>query len=104
MPQPMIRDVGALRIDLPRHEVTLDGALVHTTRSKFRLLALLAERAGETVSRSELCQQLWETDRPLDTRACDLHVARLRQKLEGDPSRPRRLVTVRGVGYKLVSL
>jgi two-component system response regulator RegX3 len=59
-------------------------------------------RAGEPVSRSELCVRLWGTDTSLDTRACDLHVARLRRKIEADPSRPRRLLTVRGVGYKLV--
>jgi two-component system response regulator RegX3 len=96
-------DVGTLRIDLTRHEVALDGEPVHTTPSEFRLLALLAERAGHAVSRSELCIGLWGTDRSLDTRACDLHVARLRRKIEIDPSRPSRLLTVRSVGYKLVA-
>jgi two-component system response regulator RegX3 len=99
---PTVREVGTLRIDLSRHQVTLDGKDVHTTPSEFRLLALLAERAGEPVSRSELCVRLWGTDTSLDTRACDLHVARLRRKIESDPSRPRRLLTVRAVGYKLV--
>jgi two-component system, OmpR family, response regulator RegX3 len=98
----MVRTVGGLRIDLARHEVTVDGNRVHTTPSEFRLLALLAERAEETVSRSELCMRLWGTDSSLDTRACDLHVARLRRKIETDPSCPRRLLTVRAVGYKLV--
>jgi two-component system response regulator RegX3 len=100
---PAIRDVGALRIDLQRHEVTVEGRRVHVTPSEFRLLELLAERAGQAVSRSELCVHLWGTDRALHTRACDLHVARLRQKIEADPSRPRRLLTVRAVGYKLVA-
>jgi len=98
-----IREVGTLRIDLVRHEVTVDGELIHTTPSEFSLLALLAERADEPVSRSELCIRLWGTDRSLDTRACDLHVGRLRRKIEADPSRPRRLLTVRSVGYKLVA-
>jgi two-component system, OmpR family, response regulator RegX3 len=97
-----VRDVGSLRIDVSRHEVTLDGTPVHTTPSEFRLLALLAERAGEAVTRGELCTWLWGMDRSLDTRACDLHVARLRRKIEHDPSSPRRLLTVRAVGYKLV--
>jgi two-component system, OmpR family, response regulator RegX3 len=95
-------EVGALRIDLARHEVTVEGNPVHTTPSEFRLLALLAERAEEAVSRSELCMRLWGTDRSLDTRACDLHVARLRRKIEADPSDPHRLLTVRAVGYRLV--
>jgi two-component system response regulator RegX3 len=97
-----IRDVGGLRIDLRRHEVTVEGRRVHMTPSELRVLELLADRAGQAVSRSELCVHLWGTDRSLHTRACDLHVARLRQKIEADPSRPRRLLTVRGVGYKLV--
>jgi DNA-binding response OmpR family regulator len=100
--QAMVREVGALRIDLARHEVSVEGNPVHTTPSEFRLLALLAERLEEAVSRSELCMRLWGTDRSLDTRACDLHVARLRRKIEADPTHPRRLLTVRGVGYKLV--
>jgi two-component system response regulator RegX3 len=98
----MVREVGGLRIDLARHEVSVEGDRVHTTPSEFRLLALLTERAEETVSRSELCMRLWGTDSSLDTRACDLHVARLRRKIEADPSCPRRLLTVRAVGYKLV--
>jgi two-component system response regulator RegX3 len=101
--QAMVREVGALRIDLARHEVSIGGNLVHTTPSEFRLLALLAERAEEAVSRSELCMRLWGTDRSLDTRACDLHVARLRRKIEANPSDPRRLLTVRAVGYRLVA-
>ena len=97
-----VREVGALRIDLARHEVNVGDNRVHTTPSEFRLLALLAERAEEAVSRSDLCMRLWRTDCSLETRACDLHVARLRRKIEADPSDPRRLLTVRGVGYKLV--
>jgi DNA-binding response OmpR family regulator len=100
--RPAVHEVGGVRVDLARHEVTVDGRGVHTTPSEFRLLALLAERPEQVFSRSELCVHLWGTDRSLDTRACDLHVARLRRKIEPDPTRPRRLVTVRGVGYKLV--
>lgn len=101
--QATVREVGAMRIDLARHEVSIAGNRVHTTPSEFRLLALLAERAEEAVSRSELRMRLWGTDRSLDTRACDLHVARLRRKIEADPSDPRRLLTVRAVGYRLVA-
>jgi two-component system response regulator RegX3 len=102
--QAPTHDVGGLRIDLQRHEVLVDGTPVQTTPSEFRLLTLLAQRAGEAVTRGELCTWLWGTDRSLDTRACDLHVARLRRKIEPDPSLPRRLLTVRGVGYRLVEL
>ncbi|MBD0329793.1 MAG: response regulator transcription factor [Thermoleophilia bacterium] len=87
--------------DSARHEVTLDGRSVRITPSEFRLLAVLAERRrGGHALRA--VRHALEQRRSLDTRACDLHVARLRHKIESDPSRPSRLLTVRGVGYRLV--
>jgi DNA-binding response OmpR family regulator len=100
---PDVCEAGGIRIDLAEQQVEVDGSPVHATPSELRLLTLLAERAGRPVSRRELCVRLWGSDRSFDTRACDLHIARLRHKLEADPSRPRLLVTVRGVGYKLVA-
>jgi len=96
-----LRRVGGLTVDTIRHEVTVDGEPVHLTVSEFELLALLSERPGEVVSRRELVSRLWSSEFEGETRTCDTHVRRLRAKIEHDPARPSRLVTVRGVGYKL---
>jgi two-component system, OmpR family, response regulator RegX3 len=98
-----VRTVGGLRLDVARHTATVDGKPVLLTRSEFRLVALLASKAGTPFTREELIQHLWETDFVGDRRAIDVHVSNLRRKLEQDPRRPRRLLTVRGVGYKLVA-
>ena len=66
------------------------------------MLSLLAERPERIVSRRELMQHLWASDYVGDEHACEVHVSNLRRKIERDPSRPERLVTVRGLGYKLV--
>ena len=97
-----LRRVGGLTVDTIRREVTVDGEPVHLTVSEFELLALLSERPGEVVSRRELVSRLWSSEFEGETRTCDTHVRRLRAKIEDDPARPSRLVTVRGVGYKLV--
>jgi two-component system response regulator RegX3 len=97
-----LRRVGGLTVDTIRREVTVDGEPVHLTVSEFELLALLSERPGEVVSRRELVSRLWSSEFEGETRTCDAHVRRLRAKIEDDPSTPSRLVTVRGVGYKLV--
>jgi len=96
-----LRRVGGLTVDRIRREVTVDGEPVHLTVSEFELLALLSERPGEVVSRRELVSRLWSSEFEGETRTCDTHVRRLRAKIEHDPARPSRLVTVRGVGYKL---
>ena len=96
-----LRRVGGLTVDTIRREVTVDGEPVHLTGSEFQLLALLSERPGEVVSRRELVSRLWSSEFEGETRTCDAHVRRLRAKIEDDPSTPSRLVTVRGVGYKL---
>ena len=97
-----VRRVGALTIDTIRREVTVDGKVVHLTVSEFELLSLLSERPGEVVSRRELVARLWASEFEVETRACDAHVRRLRAKIEDDPARPTRLLTVRGVGYRFV--
>jgi two-component system, OmpR family, response regulator RegX3 len=97
-----VREVGGLRLDLARHEVTVDGRPVRLTRSEFKVLALLAEEPGRVFTRRQVMQHLWESDYVGDEHACDVHVSNLRRKIEHDPARPRRIVTVRGVGYKLV--
>jgi DNA-binding response OmpR family regulator len=94
--------VGALELDPLRHEVSVDGEPKRLTPSEFKLLLLLGEQPERVFSRREIMQHLWDSDYVGDQRACDIHVSNLRQKLERDPANPERIVTVRGVGYKLV--
>ena len=95
--------VGELEIDAPAHRVRLRGEEVQLTSFEFRLLLELARRAGETVPREELAKAVkgGEYDPSVD-RSLDVHVSHLRQKLEDDGHDPRRIRTVRGVGYVLV--
>jgi two-component system response regulator RegX3 len=94
--------VGGLRLDVARHSATVDGKPVLLTRSEFRLLALLASEPGKPLTREQLIRHLWESEFVGDRRAIDVHVSNLRRKIEQEPRKPKRLVTVRGIGYKLV--
>ena len=96
--------VGDLELDMAAHDVRVEGTRVHLTPSEFRLVALLASDPGRPFSREELVRHLWETEYTGGERAVDAHVVNLRRKLEADPADPRRLVTVRGVGYALSPL
>ena len=100
---PTVRRLGGLNIDLGRHEVLVDGERVHLTLSEFKVLALLAERPGDVVSRRQLMQHLWASEHVGDEHACEVHISNLRRKIERDPTRPERLLTVRGEGYRLVA-
>ena len=97
-----VRRLGGLQIDLGRHEVLVDGQRVHLTLSEFKVLSLLAEQPEAIVSRKELMQHLWASEHVGDEHACEVHISNLRRKIERDPSEPQRLVTVRGLGYKLI--
>jgi two-component system, OmpR family, response regulator RegX3 len=97
-----VRRLGGLHIDLGRHEVLVDGERVHLTLSEFKVLSLLAEQPDSVVSRRELMQHLWASEHVGDEHACEVHISNLRRKIERDPSNPQRLVTVRGLGYKLL--
>jgi DNA-binding response OmpR family regulator len=97
------RATGGLQIDLGRHEVSVDGDRVHLTLSEFKVLSLLAEQPERIVSRRELMQHLWASEHVGDEHACEVHISNLRRKIEKDPAQPERLVTVRGMGYKLVA-
>jgi two-component system response regulator RegX3 len=99
-----VRRVGSLELDVSRHEVRLDGTTIRLTPSEFRLLALLAEQPERVYSRREIMQHLWNSTYVGDERACDIHVSNLRRKIEAMPGKPSRLVTVRGVGYKLLAV
>ena len=96
--------VGGLTLDLTRHEVEVDGRPVRITPSELKLLALLAREPERVFTRRELMEHLWESDYVGDERACDTHVANLRRKIEADPASPTRIVSVRGVGYKLTAI
>jgi two-component system response regulator RegX3 len=96
-----VRRVGGVEIDLARHTVTVDGRPVRLTPSEYDVLALLTERPDEVFDRREIVSRLWSSDYVGDMRACDSHVARLRRKIERDPDRPERILSVRGVGYKI---
>ena len=93
--------IGDLELDLAAHDARIDGVRVHLTPSEFKLVALLASDPGRAFSRAELVRHLWQTEYTGGERAVDAHVVNLRRKLEHDPAEPRRLVTVRGVGYAL---
>jgi two-component system response regulator RegX3 len=94
--------VGSLTLDLTRHKVSLEDSEVQLTPSEFRLLALLAQEPERVYSRREIMQHLWESTYVGDERACDIHISNLRRKLERTPDDPERILTVRGIGYKLV--
>ena len=98
-----VRTLGGLQIDLGRSEVHVDGSRVHLTLSEFKVLSLLAEQPERVVSRRELMQHLWASDHVGDEHACEVHISNLRRKIEKDPAQPERLVTVRGLGYKLIA-
>jgi DNA-binding response OmpR family regulator len=97
-----LRRVGGLQLDFRRHAVLVDGKQIELTPMEYKLLARMAEEPERVFDRRELMRHLWESDFGGDQRACDSHVVNLRRKIERDPARPQRLVTVRGVGYKLV--
>jgi two-component system response regulator RegX3 len=94
------RQAGDVEIDLLRHQVTVGGHPVSLTPTEHRLLALLAAE-DRAFSRREILEHVWETTFVPDERSCDVHIANLRRKIEDDAAEPRRLVTVRGVGYRL---
>jgi two-component system, OmpR family, response regulator RegX3 len=98
-----VRKLGGLQIDLGRHEVMVDGERVHLTLSEFKVLSLLAEQPERVISRRELMQHLWASEHVGDEHACEVHISNLRRKIEKDPTQPERLMTVRGLGYKLIA-
>jgi len=94
-------EVGDLRIRPAAREVSVGGELVELTPKEFELLEYLARNADSVLSRERILGRIWGEDQYLDERTLDVHIRWLREKIEEDPSDPKRLVTVRGVGYKL---
>ncbi|HEX8110847.1 MAG TPA: response regulator [Kofleriaceae bacterium] len=93
--------VGPIRIDQPRHEVTVDGEVVHLTPIEFKLLLELARSAGRVLTHRHLLQEVWGPEVVEQNQYLRVHVAALRRKIERDPARPRWLVTEAGIGYRL---
>jgi two-component system, OmpR family, response regulator MtrA len=92
--------VGPVTIDVPGHTVTRDGAVVPLTPLEFDLLVALARKPRQVFTREVLLEQVWGYRHAADTRLVNVHVQRLRAKVERDPEHPEVVVTVRGVGYK----
>ncbi|HEX5406923.1 MAG TPA: response regulator transcription factor [Pseudonocardiaceae bacterium] len=98
--RPVVR-VGELQIRPEEHTVHRAGSMIHLTRTEFLLLLELADAAGTVVERRELLRRVWGYDYFPDTRLLDVHVRRLRRKVEDDPDNPAVVVTVRGTGYRI---
>jgi DNA-binding response OmpR family regulator len=97
---PVVRDLGRIAIDTGRREVTVEGRPVRLTRTEFDLLAYLASSPGTTFTRARLLEDVWDFAWDGDTATVTVHVRRIREKIESDPSEPKHLVTVWGVGYR----
>jgi two-component system response regulator RegX3 len=95
-----VLEVGDVHMDAERHEVTIRGQSVQLPLKEFELLEILLENAGRVLTRDTLIDRVWGTDYVGDTKTLDVHVKRLRSKVEEDPSNPSRIVTIRGLGYK----
>ena len=99
-PSDDVLEVGDVRLDPDRHEVVVRGEEVTLPLKEFELLELLLANAGRVLPRDTLISRVWGADYVGDTKTLDVHVKRLRAKVESDPSHPTRIVTIRGLGYK----
>jgi two-component system KDP operon response regulator KdpE len=96
-----VLQIGALRIDLARREVTLDGHALHLTPNEYRLLTLLARNAGKVLTHRQILKEVWGPGHVGETHYLRVYMAQLRRKIEADPARPQLLVTEPSVGYRL---
>lgn len=97
---PDVVESAGVRMDVERHEVSVDGTPVRLALKEFELLEMLLRNAGRVMTRGQLIDRIWGADYVGDTKTLDVHIKRLRTKIEADPAHPRFLVTVRGLGYK----
>jgi len=95
-----VLEAGPVRMDIERHTVSVDGEPVALPLKEFDLLELLVRNAGRVLTRGQLIDRVWGADYVGDTKTLDVHVKRLRSKIEPDPAAPKYLLTVRGLGYK----
>jgi two-component system, OmpR family, response regulator RegX3 len=93
-------EVGSVRMDVERHSVAVEGREVNMPLKEFELLELLLRNAGRVLTRGQLIDRVWGSDYFGDTKTLDVHIKRIRSKIEQNPSEPERLVTVRGLGYR----
>jgi two-component system, OmpR family, response regulator RegX3 len=98
---PQILEAAGVRMDVERHVVTLHGAPVALPLKEFDLLEVLLRNAGRVLTRGQLIDRVWGADYIGDTKTLDVHITRLRARIEDDPRTPQLLLTVRGLGYKL---
>ncbi|MQA86116.1 MAG: response regulator [Streptosporangiales bacterium] len=97
---PPTLEAGPVRMDIDRHVVTLHGEPIQFPLKEFELLELLLRNSGRVLTRMQLIDRVWGADYVGDTKTLDVHIKRLRSKIETDPANPRHIVTVRGLGYK----
>lgn len=102
-PAEPVLEVGRVRMDVERHEVTVDGEAVAMPPREFELLELFMRNPGRALARGEIIDRVWGADYVGDTKTLDVHVKRIRAKIEVEPGEPKLLITVRGVGYKLAA-
>lgn len=100
IPAQNVLSGGRVRMDVERHTVTVAGTPVNLPLKEFDLLEYLLRNAGRVLTRGQLIDRVWGADYVGDTKTLDVHVKRLRSKIEEEPSRPRHLITIRGLGYK----
>jgi two-component system response regulator RegX3 len=93
-------EASGVRVDRSRHEVSVDGRHVELPPKEFELLAVLVEHAGRVLTRNQLIDEVWGSDYVGDTKTLDVHIRRLRGRIEADPTEPVRILTVRGIGYR----
>ncbi|WP_404385088.1 response regulator transcription factor [Knoellia locipacati] len=97
---PTTLEAGPVRMDVERHVVTVGGATTQLPLKEFELLEMLLRNTGRVLTRMQLIDRVWGSDYVGDTKTLDVHVKRLRAKVEPDPASPKHIVTVRGLGYK----
>jgi two-component system response regulator RegX3 len=102
-PVSAIMESGPVRMDVDRHVVTVRSQQVQLPLKEFELLEVLLRNAGRVLTRMQLIDRVWGADYVGDTKTLDVHIKRLRAKIEADPARPQHIVTVRGLGYKFES-
>ena len=102
-PAEPVLEVGRVRMDVGRHEVAVDGEAVAMPPREFELLELFMRNPGRALARGEIIDRVWGADYVGDTKTLDVHVKRIRAKIEVEPGEPKLLITVRGVGYKLAA-
>ena len=96
-----VLEAGPVRMDVDRHTVAVNGEPITLPLKEFDLLEYLMRNSGRVLTRGQLIDRVWGADYVGDTKTLDVHVKRLRSKIEPDPGNPKHLVTVRGLGYKL---